>query len=227
MKISAIKQQARGALQGKWGLCVLLSFLTFLIFSIIPNVVSLLFGGGWELSEVSEGSTSVSATAAVPWQASVANIIVSLLLIPLSVAVYWFYLSIARLEGARLSQVFAIYADWKRSLKLIGTSIVVSIFVFLWSLLLIIPGIIKQFSYSQTFFLLKDHPEYSILEAITESKVRMKGYKWKYFLLHLSFIGWGILSVITFGIGFLWLIPYITTSTATFYNELIKTQESQ
>ncbi|AZV42190.1 DUF975 family protein [Peribacillus asahii] len=221
MKISAIKQQARGALQGNWGLCVLLSFLTFLIFAIVPNVISLLFGGGWELSEVSEGSAEVA------WQGSIANIIVSLLLIPLSVAVYWFYLSIARLEGARLSQVFAIYADWKKSLKLIGTSIVVSIFVFLWTLLFIIPGIIKQFSYSQTFFLLKDHPEYSILEAITESKVRMKGYKWKYFLLHLSFIGWGILSVITFGIGFLWLIPYITTSTATFYNELIKTQESQ
>ena len=103
--------------------------------------------------------------------------------------------------------LFTIYADWKTSLKLIGTSIVVSIFVFLWTLLLIIPGIIKSISYSQTFFVLKDHPEYSITEAITESKKIMQGYKWKYFLLNLSFIGWGILSLFTLGIGLLWLNP--------------------
>jgi uncharacterized membrane protein len=71
---------------------------------------------------------------------------------------------------------------------------------------------------------LKDHPEYSITEAITESKKIMQGYKWKYFLLHLSFIGWGILSLFTLGIGLLWLIPYMNTSLASFYNQRIEAQ---
>ncbi|KHF31013.1 hypothetical protein LR68_00503 [Anoxybacillus sp. BCO1] len=92
--------------------------------------------------------------------------------------------------------------------------------------MLIIPGIIKSLSYSQTFFLLKDHPEYSALQAISESKKRMKGYKGKLFLLYLSFIGWGLLSMLTFGIGFLWLVPYIYTSLAAFYDQFIRTQEA-
>jgi len=95
------------------------------------------------------------------------------------------------------------------------------IFVFLWSLLLLIPGIIKGLAYSQTFYLLKDHPEYTVLEAITESRKRMVGYKWKYFLLHLSFIGWGILCLISLGIGLLWLVPYYNATMAAFYNEII------
>jgi uncharacterized membrane protein len=72
---------------------------------------------------------------------------------------------------------------------------------------------------------LKDHPEYTVLEAITESRKRMKGLKWKYFLMHLSFIGWGILCMFTLGIGLLWLIPYAGTTMAAFYNELIVPQE--
>lgn len=75
--------------------------------------------------------------------------------------------------------------------------------------------------------LLKDHPEYSVFEAITESRRRMKGYKGKYFLLNLSFIGWGILCLFTLGIGFLWLAPYIYTSNATFYQNLIADNEKE
>jgi uncharacterized membrane protein len=114
-----------------------------------------------------------------------------------------------------------VYKDWELSLKVVGTAILVGIFTILWSLLLIIPGIIKGIAYSQVFFLLRDNPEYTALEAITESKKRMKGYKWKFFLLNLSFIGWAFIAIFTLGIGFLWLTPYILTANATFYNELI------
>ncbi|HWJ79459.1 MAG TPA: DUF975 family protein, partial [Niallia sp.] len=76
-------------------------------------------------------------------------------------------------------------------------------------------------AYSQTLYLLKDNPDYGIFEAITESRRRMNGYKWKYFLLNLSFIGWGILGLFTLGIGYLWLIPYIYASNAAFYKNLI------
>ena len=214
MKISKMKKQALGALKGKWGFVVLCTFVFFLVSTVVPLLFEIILSGGpsvWFYQE----ETSVTA--------DIINILISLLLIPFSVAFYWFFLSISRSETPTLSELFTIYADWKTSLKLIGTSIVVSIFVFLWSLLLIIPGIIKSFSYSQTFFVLKDHPEYSITEAITESKKIMQGYKWKYFLLNLSFIGWGILSLFTLGIGLLWLIPYITTSLASFYNQRTET----
>lgn len=162
-----------------------------------------------------------------PPQETILNTIISLLLIPLSISIVWFYLDIVREKTTEISQVFTIYTDVKTMLKLIGTSIMIGIFTFLWSLLLLIPGIIKALAYSQTFMLLKDHPEYSVFEAITESRRRMKGYKGKYFLLNLSFIGWGILCLFTLGIGFLWLAPYIYTSNATFYQNLIADNEKE
>jgi uncharacterized membrane protein len=124
-----------------------------------------------------------------------------------------------------IPEVFSIYKEVKKSLKLIDASILQVIFIFLWSLLLIIPGFIKSISYSQMFFLLRDHLEYTVLEAISESKKRMKGLKWKYFLMNLSFIGWVILCMFTVGIGLLWLIPYIGPTAAAFNNELIVMQE--
>lgn len=79
------------------------------------------------------------------------------------------------------------------------------------------PGIIKAIAYSQTFYLLKDHPEMGILEAITESRKRMDALKGKYFLMVLSFIGWAKLSAITLGIGYLFLFPYFYTTLCAFY----------
>ena len=181
MKISEIKKQALGALKGNWGLAVLATFVFFLIYMVVPLIIEIPLSGGF---------TAWINADEVAIGADIFNIIFSIILIPFSIAFYWFFLSLVRSEAPKISQLFAIYSDWKTSLKLIGVSIVVSIFVILWSLLLIIPGIIKSLSYSQTFFLLRDHPEFSITEAITESKQIMKGYKWKYFLLNLSFIGW-------------------------------------
>ena len=91
---------------------------------------------------------------------------------------------------------------------------------FLWTLLLIVPGIIKSFAYAMTPFILVDHPEYSASEAIKESERLMQGHKFDLFWLYLSFIGWIILSIVTCGIGFFWLMPYLTSAQADFYNDL-------
>ena len=105
--------------------------------------------------------------------------------------------------------------------------IVCYLYIVLWSLLFVIPGIIKAFSYAMTPYILVEHPEMSINQAIDESRRLMKGHKFDYFYLELSFIGWAILSsVFTLGIGFIWLIPYISTSAAAFYNDL-KNGESE
>lgn len=210
--ISEIKKLSKLSLKGNWGKAVLFTFILFLLNMIVPTIVEIVLSGGF---------TAWYEQDYAPLHASMASTLISFILIPLSVMVYWFYLSLIRRENPQIGSVFSIYSDGKMSLKLILTSILQGIYIFLWSLLLLIPGIIKGFSYSQTFFILKDHPEYSANQAITESKKLMKGYKWKLFVLYLSFIGWAILCLFTLGIGFLWLIPYVTTSLATFYNELI------
>ena len=94
------------------------------------------------------------------------------------------------------------------------------LYVFLWSLLLVIPGIVKSFSYAMTPFLLAEYPELTVSQAITLSRKIMDGHKADLFFLGLSFIGWALLSILTCGIGSLWLNPYVNATWAAFYRQL-------
>lgn len=98
----------------------------------------------------------------------------------------------------------------------------VGFFTSLWSLLLIVPGIIKFYAYAMTPYILIDNPELSANQAINLSCKMMKGHKFDLFFLQLSFIGWGILSVFTGGIGLLWLMPYMMSAQAAFYQDIKK-----
>ena len=102
-------------------------------------------------------------------------------------------------------------------------SILVQLFTFLWSLLFIIPGIIKSYSYSMTYYILADNPDMAPTDAIKASQEMMKGNKWRLFCLDLSYIGWYLLSVLTLGILLLWIAPYNMMAHAEFY-ESIKPQ---
>lgn len=204
MNISEIKRKSLGALKGHWKEAVLVSVIMFLLNYVLAQFPS--FIGDEEN---------------YPFRITFIEDVIYILLIPFSFAVSWFFLNLARGEKSEISYIFSNYKDAKFSLKLIGVTFVQGVFIFLWSLLLIVPGIIKSISYSQVGLILKDHPEMGILEAISESKTRMNGLKWKYFVLTLSFIGWAILSILTIGIGFLWLVPYYLTSLATFYEDHI------
>ena len=94
------------------------------------------------------------------------------------------------------------------------------IFIALWTCLFILPGIVKAFSYAMTPFILEDRPELSANEAIDLSRAMMKGHKFDLFYLYLGFIGWFLLCLLTLGIGFLWLVPYVQASQAAFYEEV-------
>lgn len=94
------------------------------------------------------------------------------------------------------------------------------ILITLWSLLLVIPGIIKSLSYAMTMYIVKDHPELTVNEAIDMSKDMMYGHKYDLFYLYISFIGWYLLSILTLGIGTFWLMPYIQTAQASFYEDV-------
>ena len=98
--------------------------------------------------------------------------------------------------------------------------LLMTIFITLWSFLFVIPGIIKMFSYAMTPYILEENPELSANEAIDRSRAMMKGHKFDLFWLILSFIGWMILCIFTAGIGYLWLVPYMETAVAGFYEDV-------
>jgi uncharacterized membrane protein len=94
------------------------------------------------------------------------------------------------------------------------------VFTLLWTSLLIVPGIVAAFRYSLTFYILNDDPTIGVTGAIDQSKAVMGGNKWKAFCLGWRFLGWKLLSLATCGIGGLWLLPYMATSFARFYDDL-------
>lgn len=94
------------------------------------------------------------------------------------------------------------------------------IFILLWSLLLVVPGIIAAFNYAMAPYLLLENPEMTVMEAISESKRMMYGHRWRLFCLRISFIGWDILDGLTLGIGGLWLGPYVNAAYSAFYRDL-------
>ncbi len=105
-------------------------------------------------------------------------------------------------------------------LKIVVVSLLWSVIIFVGGMLLIVPGVIASLGLALVPFILVEHPEMGSWEIICESWNRMKGHKAQLFWLQLSFIGWFILSCITFGVGYLWLIPYMTVSLGKFYEEL-------
>jgi uncharacterized membrane protein len=115
------------------------------------------------------------------------------------------------------------FDDLFSGFKNLGSSIalyfIMWIFILLWSLLLIVPGIIAGIRYSMSFYVLCDKPDIGALNALNKSKEIMRENKMQLFLLWLSFIGWAVCCIFTFGVGFLWLMPYVSLSIVNFYEE--------
>lgn len=159
-------------------------------------------------------SLLISAISAIPVVGQIASI---LLAGPLLLGISSFYLGLARGGKPTIGDIFNGFDDFTNVFML---NLIMGIFVFLWSLLFIIPGIVKSYAYSMAYYIKRDNPSYSWKQCLDESQRIMKGHKADLFCLHLSFIGWEFVCCLTFGIGFLWLTPYIMTSNANFYESI-------
>ena len=185
-----LMQMARESLKGKWGLAVGTFFVYMLMVATI-QVMADFYPITSLLSLIISG--------------------------PMAVGIAIFSINISRNQDARLEQIFQGFNNFGTSL---GAYLLMVLFIFLWTLLLIIPGIIAALSYSMTFYIIADDDSIGAMEAIDKSKKMMDGYKWKFFCLGLRFIGWSLLCIVTLGIGFLWLIPYTQVSFAKFYDDI-------
>lgn len=144
-----------------------------------------------------------------------------LLVGPLLLAINYIYLRLARgAEKIELGDLLYGCSDGRLARSLL-LYILQTLYLTLWSLLLVIPGIIKAYSYRLAYFVMLDNPEMSANECITESRRLMDGYKMQAFLLDLSFIGWLLLGSLACGIGVLFVEPYMQAAHAAFYEEIL------
>ena len=164
------------------------------------------------------GAVTTLVFGAVSGAASYIPVVGSILVaLPMMYGYSIVMLSVMRGGEMNIGGLFDGFNDFGR---IVGTKLLQAIYTFLWMLLLVIPGIIKSYSYAMTDFILKDEPLLANNAAIEKSMAMMDGNKMKLFLLDLSFIGWAILCLFTFGIGFLFLQPYVQSAHAAFYEDL-------
>lgn len=129
-----------------------------------------------------------------------------------------YFCKLHRGQDAQLGDLFGRFNIFGRALWL---RIVMGVKIFLWTLLLVIPGIIAAYRYSMAPYLMAENPDLTASQAIEMSCYMMDGNKGSLFVLHLSFIGWAILCTFSLGIGYLWLNPYMQSSEAAFFLELL------
>jgi uncharacterized membrane protein len=185
-----LMQMARKSLKDKWGLAI----GTFVVYMLIIGTIQ-------------------TTTEFFP----LAGLLLLAISGPMVLGIAIFSINISRNQDARLEQIFQGFNNFSTSL---GAYLLMLLFIFLWTLLLIIPGIIAALSYSMTFYILADDNSIGAMEAIDKSKKMMDGYKWKYFCLGLRFIGWSLICILTLGIGFLWLFPYMQVCMVKFYDDI-------
>lgn len=185
---------ARESLKDKWGIAI----ATFLIYALIIGIV--------------KGSAETYPFV---------NLILLLISGPLSLGIAKFTINISRNQEARIEQLFESFSNFGTST---GAYLLTVLFTLLWTLLLIIPGIIAALSYSMTFYIIADDDSIGAMDAIDKSKKMMYGHKWKYFRLLLRIFGLSLLCILTLGIGFLWLFPYAQVSTTKFYEDIKENQ---
>lgn len=172
--------------------------------------------GKWPMAAVAAliYSVIVGGLSAIPFIGGLCSLFIGL---PVAYGIAIVMLSVYRGKDIDFGVLFEGFQDYSR---IFVTKLLQAIYTLLWSLLLVIPGIIKSYSYAMTDFILKDEPEMKNNAAIEKSMAMMENNKMKLFLLDLSFIGWALLAIVTFGIGFLFLQPYMQVSRAAFYEDL-------
>lgn len=126
----------------------------------------------------------------------------------------------ARQFNPRFSDIFP---RTRNMVRIICIELLSSVLVGIATVFLVVPGLILAYSYRMAIYIMYDHPEYSVVQCLRESRHMMKGNKWELFVLDLSFIGWylaaGIVSAVLAPVLDMWVEPYVGITVATFYNE--------
>ena len=239
MKLAAdFRREARDALRGKWPIAILVGLVAALLGGAAfdgPEFKINYSGGALDANLEYAGQTIYSWGEGITpgLRALLAGGAVYLILLAIVVGVLYFILgSVVEVGYARFNlnltageapsfeTLFSYFPHWK---TIALAQLLQTVYIFLWTLLLVIPGIVAGYSYAMTGYILAEHPDMEPSEALKASKAMMEGNRWRLFCLQFSFIGWSILCALTFGLGNLALRPYREAADAAFYRELTGT----
>ncbi len=154
------------------------------------------------------------AVTAIPSIGPIASVVISA---PLEIGLITIFFKLKNGEPPKIEELFKHFDVMAHAILL---SLLITIFTFLWSLLLVIPGIVAALSYSMAPYILAENKSLTAMEAMKMSKQMMNGHKADLFVLYLSFIGWELLVSITFGIAGIYVFPYMQATMVNFYDSI-------
>ena len=236
---SDFRSIARNALKGKWGIAVIAGVIASLLGAIGssgPELNVELNNGNFNASLQILGQDVISSNGSTEFWTVFAGMATYIAIFAVVTGIALFILGsivevgymrfnldlVDRQKEAEIGTMFGYFQFWKTTAC---ARLLKSVYILLWSLLFIIPGIIASYSYAMTTYILAENPDLTASEAIERSKQMMSGNRWRLFCVQISFIGWEILSaLLTFGIGGLWITPYKQAATAAFYREISGTE---
>ena len=219
-----LKETSKQQIKGKIGTVFLMNFIMFAVSFAVSFVLSFILGliGGIILAATKPDPDNIKMISFVISSvcSGISSMTASVICVSaFSLGMVNVYLTIADNNTIKVSDVFSGFKDFWAAFKVV---FLVGLFTFLWSLLFIVPGIIKSYSYSMSLYILSEDKSKSALQCIRESKEITNGHKMDLFVLRLSFLGWIILGVITCGIANIYVTPYMCTTYANAYKSLKK-----
>ena len=220
MNASEIRAKARESLKGNYWTAVGVAFVAAIFGALLVN------GGSFSL-DIEERATELfgNLPAIIKWYLAIAGGaagVLSLVNLILGGVVQLGYASyLLKQQDREVCSVKELFSKFDYFVPGLLQQLLRNLYIILWSLLLIIPGIIKSFAYAMTPFIMAENPEMTAKEAITRSRELMDGHKEELFWLSLTFFGWGLLAALTCGIGYIFLNPYINAAYAAFYRDKI------
>ncbi|MCR5186886.1 MAG: DUF975 family protein [Clostridia bacterium] len=218
MSSSELKIEAKERLLGKRKEAAIVILLFMVVTSVLGGLSGSYNTNNQNIAELGNNSAvSISTQQQSPAQV-LGKILFAVVNTFLSLGMTSYFLKISRGEDVKIEE---LWSKGKLLPKAIVVGIIRSVVVFVGCLAFIIPGIILSFGYTLTTYLLIDNPDMEILDVLKNSRTMMKGNKWRYFCLVISFIGWFLLLIPTFGLLSLWLLPYVDVACCAFYNNLI------
>lgn len=191
-----LKSNSKDQLRGNWGLAI----ITILVYSLIISIF------GYSDSIYNNNIEIILDLSSL------------LLSGVLTLGISKFLLNLTKKDS---SAKFAdLFSGFNVYFKTLGLNILLGIIIVIGTIFLVVPGLIFALMFSQTFFILSEDNEKGIIQCLSESREMMIGYKFDYFVLMLSFLGWWLVSALTLGIGALWVYPYQKLTEANFYLEI-------
>jgi len=211
------KQEAKSLMDGKYSVVIPLMLILGFI-SGLPEILSRNFFApvreiNWETFEI------ITLDPGVPALVYIMSLLTFVLGAIVAYSMTRMYIQVADNQRPEIESIVKV-GFVEKPVRTLATTFLVSLYTVLWSLLFIIPGIVKAYAYSMSIYLLNKESEIDAPDAITKSKEYTMGRKGSLFYLDLSYLGWYILGIFTFGILWFWIIPKHATARILIFNEI-------